>query len=149
MSPENYFTQEQKETMVKAIQEAERNTSGEIRIHFENRCENEVFECAKEAFIRLNMHQTAQRNGILFYIALEDKKLAILGDTGINAKVPENFWDDIKNGMIEKFRTGHICEGVCRGVKETGVQLKKYFPYQQNDVNELPDDISFKNKQND
>lgn len=145
MSPENYFTEEQKDTMVKAIQEAEKNTSGEIRIHFENHCKKDVFECAKETFALLNMHKTAQRNGVLVYIALKDKKLAIIGDQGINEKVPDHFWDDIKNRMIEKFRAGQICEGVCQAVQATGLQLKKYFPYQSDDINELPDDISFKN----
>lgn len=144
LSPEKHFTSEQKDAMVAAIQEAEKNTSGEIRIHFENYCKKDVLDCAAEAFAQLKMHKTALRNGVLVYIALEDKKMAILGDAGINAKVPANFWNEIKNRMIENFRKGQICEGVCNAVREIGIQLKTYFPYQTEDINELPDEISFK-----
>lgn len=143
MSPEKYFTGAQKAAMVAAVQEAERNTSGEIRIHFDRRCQSTPLDSATGTFARLGMHKTVLRNGVLIYIALEDKKLAIIGDAGINEKVPEHFWDQIKDRMIEKFRKGEVCEGVCEAVKEAGLQLKKYFPYQKEDVNELPDDISF------
>lgn len=144
LSPEKHFTSAQKEAMVAAIQEAEKNTSGEIRIHFENYCKKDVLDCAAQVFAQLKMHKTALRNGVLVYVALEDKKMAILGDAGINAKVPANFWDEIKNRMIEKFRQGQICEGACEAVREIGMQLKKYFPCQAEDKNELPDEISFK-----
>ena len=100
---------------------------------------------AAQVFADLKMHKTALRNGVLIYVALEDKQLAILGDAGINAKVPDHFWDDIKNNMIEKFKSGQICEGVCEAVLTAGQQLKAFFPYQADDVNELSDDISFKN----
>ena len=144
LSPEKHFTLEQKEAMVVAIQEAERNTSGEIRIHFENYCKKDVLDCAAQVFAQLKMHKTALRNGVLVYVALEDKKMAILGDAGINAKVPFDFWDEIKNRMIETFRQGLICEGVCEAVRGIGIQLKKYFPCQPGDINELSDEISFK-----
>lgn len=144
MSPSKYFTPEQKAAMVSAIEEAEKNTSGEIRVHFENHCKKEVLDCAAQVFADLKMHKTAQRNGVLIYVALQDKKLAILGDAGINAKVADNFWDEIKNRMINRFKAGQICEGVCEAVLEAGQQLKKYFPYQADDVNELSDEISFK-----
>ena len=144
MSPEKYFTQAQKDAMVAAIQEAEKCTSGEIRIHFQNHCQTNPLDNAVEVFEKLKMHETAQRNGVLIFIALKDKKMAILGDAGINAKVSGYFWDDIKNRMVEKFKSGQICEGVCEAVKEAGKQLKTYFPYQKDDINELPDDLSFK-----
>lgn len=144
MSPEKHFTQQEKDRMVASIQEAERNTSGEIRVHFENYCKKDVLDCAVEVFKELKMHKTSQRNGVLLYIALEDKKMAIIGDSGINEKVPDHFWDSIKNRMIEKFRQGEICEGVCEAVLAAGEQLKKYFPYQTGDINELPDELSFK-----
>ena len=144
LSPEKHFTLEQKEAMVVAIQEAERNTSGEIRIHFENYCKKDVLDCAAQVFAQLKMHKTALRNGVLVYVALEDKKMAILGDAGIKAKVPFDFWDEIKNRMIERFRQGLICEGVCEAVRGIGIQLKKYFPCQPGDINELSDEISFK-----
>lgn len=144
MSPEKHFTPEEKERMVNAIREAEKNTSGEIRVHFENHCKKEVLDCAAQIFAELKMHKTAQRNGILIYIALEDKKVAVIGDIGINSRVPINYWEAIKDRMIVKFREGRICEGVCEAVLATGQQLKEYFPYEKGDINELPDDISFK-----
>ena len=112
---------------------------------FENHCRKNVLDRAAQVFADLKMHKTALRNGVLIYVALEDKQLAILGDAGINAKVPDHFWDDIKNNMIEKFKSGQICEGVCEAVLTAGQQLKAFFPYQADDVNELSDDISFKN----
>lgn len=144
MKPEKFFTREQKEAMVAAIGQAEKDTSGEIRIHFENHSKKDVLDRATEVFAELKMHRTTLRNGVLVYIALEDKKLAIIGDAGINSKVPSDFWDSIKNRMVEKFREGKICEGVCEAVDEAGLQLKQYFPCRQDDVNELPDDLSFK-----
>ena len=113
--------------------------------NFENHCRKNVLDRAAQVFADLKMHKTALRNGVLIYVALEDKQLAILGDAGINAKVPDHFWDDIKNNMIEKFKSGQICEGVCEAVLTAGQQLKAFFPYQADDVNELSDDISFKN----
>lgn len=130
--------------MVAAIQEAEKNTSGEIRIHFDNHTKKEVLDRAAEVFAELKMHKTALRNGVLIYIALQDHRLAILGDAGINSKVPANFWDAIKNRMVEKCKTGLICEAVCEAAIAVGKQLKTFFPYEAGDVNELPDDISFK-----
>ena len=144
MKPSDFFTPAQKTAMVAAIRQAEKDTSGEIRIHFENHCRKNVLDRAAQVFADLKMHKTALRNGVLIYVALEDKQLAILGDAGINAKVPDHFWDDIKNNMIEKFKSGQICEGVCEAVLTAGQQLKVFFPYQADDVNELSDDISFK-----
>ncbi len=145
MSPEKAFTKEQKEAMVAAIQKAEKDTSGEIRVHIENRSKIEVLDRAADVFAELKMHKTALRNGVLIYVALLDHKLAILGDAGINSKVPTGFWDSIKTNMVEKFKQGAITEGICEAVITAGEQLKAYFPYQENDVNELPDDISFSN----
>ena len=116
----------QKTAMVAAIRQAEKDTSGEIRIHFENHCRKNVLDRAAQVFADLKMHKTALRNGVLIYVALEDKQLAILGDAGINAKVPDHFWDDIKNNMIEKFKSGQICEGVCEAVLTAGQQLKDF-----------------------
>lgn len=144
MSPSKRFTPEQKEAMVKAIQAAEKDTSGEIRVHFENHTSKDALDRAAQVFAELKMHRTALRNGILIFIALDDKKMAILGDAGINTKVPANFWDETKNRMIEKFRQGQICEGICEAIREVGKQLKAFFPCQPDDVNELSDEISFK-----
>mgnify|MGYP002566176803 CR=1 FL=1 len=131
MKPSDFFTPAQKTAMVAAIRQAEKDTSGEIRIHFENHCRKNVLDRAAQVFADLKMHKTALRNGVLIYVALEDKQLAILGDAGINAKVPDHFWDDIKNNMIEKFKSGQICEGVCEAVLTAGQQLKVFFPIRQ------------------
>ena len=145
MSPEKAFTKEQNAAMVAAIQKAEKDPSGEIRVHIENRSKIEVLDRAADVFAELKMHKTALRNGVLIYVALLDHKLAILGDAGINSKVPTGFWDSIKTNMVEKFKQGAITEGICEAVITAGEQLKAYFPYQEDDVNELPDDISFSN----
>lgn len=143
MSPEKKFTEEQKAAMVAAIQQAEKATSGEIRVHIENHCRKNVLDRAADVFAQLKMHKTAARNGVLVYVALEDRKLAILGDAGINAKVPANFWEGIKIRMVEQFKQGLITEGISEAVLSAGNALKTYFPYQTDDKNELPDDISF------
>lgn len=143
MTLEKYFTQMQKEAMVAAIQQAEKNTSGEIRVHIEKHCSKSPLDRAVEVFAELKMHKTALRNGVLIYIALEDKKLSIIGDVGINTKVPHDFWDEIKNGMVKNFQAGKISEGICEAIQEAGKQLKQYFPCQEDDINELSDEISF------
>ena len=143
MSPEKAFTQQQKDAMVTAIKQAEKDTSGEIRVHIENHSKIDVLDRAADVFAHLNMHKTVQRNEVLIYVALRDHKSAILGDAGINAKVPAGFWDSIMKNMIAKFKEGKITEGICEAVISAGEQLKVYFPYQADDVNELPDEISF------
>ena len=120
--------------MIVAIQKAEKNTSGEIRIHIENHFTGNILDRAAKVFAQLKMHKTALRNGVLIYVALQ----------GINAKAPDHFWDNIKNQMIEQFKAGKVCEGLCQAVLAVGQQLKTYFPCTENDINELPDDISFK-----
>lgn len=143
MSPEKRFTQAQKDAIVAAIRQAEKDTSGEIRVHIETRCKNDVLDRATEVFAELKMHKTELRNGTLIYLALDDHKLAILGDAGINSKVNDDFWNKTKDIMIAEFRQGQISEGICKGIINVGHQLKQFFPCQEDDVNELPDDISF------
>ncbi len=126
---------------------AELDTSGEIRVHIENQCSGDVMERAAFVFNRLDMHKTEKRNGILFYLAIHHRKFAIIGDQGINAVVPENYWDRIKANMVEKFAEGDFCNGLTDAILDTGVQLKKHFPYQSNDINELSDEISFGEEQ--
>lgn len=142
MSPEKAFTQQQKDAMVAAIKQAEKDTSGEIRVHIENRSKIDVLDRAADVFAHLNMHKTAQRNGVLIYVALLDHKSAILGDAGLMPKYPRTSGSIMKN-MVAKFKEGKITEGICEAVITAGEQLKVYFPYQTDDVNELPDEISF------
>lgn len=140
---EESFSEEERKNIVKAVVEAEQNTSGEIQVHIEKHCKEDVLDRAAKIFSILKMHKTKLRNGVLFYLALEDHKFAILGDAGINNVVQENFWDDIKEHMAANFKDGKISEGIIEGVKMAGNQLKQHFPIQKNDINELPDDISF------
>jgi len=139
----DFLSETDQKKIVDAIKEAELNTSGEIRVHIESYCKGSVLDRAAYIFKKLKMHKTNLRNGVLFYLAYKDRKFAILGDAGINAKVPENFWDEIKERMAAKFREGKFAEGLSEGIIESGNQLKKHFPYQTDDVNELSDDISF------
>ncbi|MCF8359864.1 MAG: TPM domain-containing protein [Prolixibacteraceae bacterium] len=142
-SPSGFFTKEEKEEIKKAIETAELNTSGEIRVHIENHCKEDELDRAAYWFGELKMQKTELRNGVLFYLALDDKKYAILGDAGINAKVPEDFWDKTKELMLGFFKEGKIAQGLSEGIIQAGLQLKEHFPYQSDDINELSDEISY------
>jgi uncharacterized membrane protein len=141
----NFFTAEQQEDILQAIRDAELNTSGEIRLHIETKCKGEVLDCAAYVFKKLGMHKTQQRNGVLIYLSIENRTFAVIGDVGINSVVPENFWESTKQLMINHFRESRFTEGLIEGIAQAGLQLKKHFPYQTNDVNELPDELSFGN----
>jgi len=143
MKPSKFFTEEEKESVKKAIVEAELNTSGEIRVHIEGVCANNVLDRAAYVFEKLAMHKTEQRNGVLFYLAVVDRKFAILGDAGINKVTPDNFWENIKETVSGYFKENKFAEGLIAGIKMAGEKLKTHFPYRKDDINELPDDISF------
>jgi uncharacterized membrane protein YgcG len=141
---QNFLSDSQKADIIKAIQAAERNSSGEIRVHIEKICPTDnVLDRAAELFIELGMGNTAQLNGVLFYLSTDDRKFAVLGDKGIDKVVPENFWESTKNLLKNHFSQGLFAEGLVTGIHSAGEQLKHFFPYQSDDVNELPDDISF------
>jgi uncharacterized membrane protein len=143
MSVENFFSKEEKKQITDAIAAAELNTSGEIRLHMEGKCEIDVLDRAAYLFTKLKLHETEHRNGVLFYLAVHDRKFAILGDGGINKLVPENFWDEIKKTMLGYFKDGKFTDGLSTGILMAGEQLKANFPHQSDDVNELSDEISF------
>lgn len=143
MGVQNFFSEAEKKQIVAAIGEAELNTSGEIRLHVEGPCKADVLDRAAYIFGKLNMHKTELRNGVLFYLAVKDHKFAILGDAGINAKVPANFWDEIKETVLSHFKEGKYADGLAKGIRMAGEKLKAEFPYASDDVNELSDDISF------
>jgi uncharacterized membrane protein len=145
-SVKNHFTKEQRDDIRQAILNAELDTSGEIRVHIEDTCEGDVMDRAADLFKKLKMHKTERRNGVLFYLALKNRKFAILGDKGINAVVPDDYWDDIKVKMLNFFREEQYTEGLIEGISMVGTRLKKHFPYRTDDVNELPDEISFGSK---
>jgi len=146
MQPTHFFTREQKERIQQAIRIAEKDTSGEIRVHIDKICKGDVLDRAAYLFEKLRMHKTNLRNGVLFYLAVNDHKFAILGDAGINNVVRENFWDNIKEVMAEKFREADFAGGFETAILMAGEQLKQHFPYKKDDVNELPDEISFGEK---
>lgn len=146
MSASDFFNKEQKNLIENAIREAELNTSGEIRVHIETEIKGDVLDRAAYLFEYLGMHKTEQRNAVLFYLATKTRKFAILGDAGINTKVPVDFWDKIKESMGLNFAEGKFAEGLSQGILTAGEQLKKHFPFQKNDINELSDEISFGKK---
>ena len=139
----NFFSAKEKEEIKAAIKEAEKDTSGEIRVHIDNHCKEDVLDRAAWWFGKLDMHKTEKRNGVLFYLAVKDHKFAILGDAGINAVTPDDFWDKIKEKMLEHFSEGEFAEGLSTGIRLAGKELQSHFPYQKDDVNELSDEISF------
>lgn len=138
-----FFQPEEEDLIIDAIQEAELNTSGEIRVHLEDNLKTEVLKAAEKTFLKLGMHKTEARNGVLIFIAPEQRKFAILGDKGINEKVPEDFWAEERDIMLAHFKTGAYADGICAAVQQVGAKLKAFFPYQSDDKNELPDDISY------
>jgi uncharacterized membrane protein len=136
---------EQEETQIlEAIRNAEEKTSGEIKLHIESECKSDAIERAIEVFGILKMNETEQRNGILFYVATDSKKFAIIGDEGINEKVPSNFWESTKELMRSYFIQHKFADGITKGIEMAGEQLQTFFPFNRtNDKNELSDDISF------
>lgn len=140
---QNILNREEDQRIVEAIKTAERNTSGEIKVHIENHCKGDVEERSIVVFNKLKLNETKLRNGVLIYIAVKDHKFAILGDEGINQVVEENFWNDVKDTMAAKFREGLFEEGLEAGILRCGEKLKTYFPYQNDDINEISDEISY------
>lgn len=143
MGEKKLINESQQKAIQAAIAEAELYTSGEIRVHVDATCAGNPMEKAIKIFEQLKMHETAQRNGVLFYVAMKDKKLAILGDQGINERVPENFWDAIRDSMIKAFKKGEFSNGLIEGILTAGQQLKSAFPLLQNDENELSNEVTF------
>ena len=143
MKPADFFSSEDRKLIERAVHEAEQNTSGEIRVHIDGKCKGDALDAAAWVFGKLGMQKTKLRNGVLIYLAIEDRKFAIIGDAGINQKVPANFWDDVKTTMEGYFRKGEFTQGLVHGITLSGQHLKKHFPHQKDDVNELPDEISF------
>ncbi len=138
-----YFTKERQQQIVDAIREAELNTSGEIRVHVDKRCRKDVLDRAVEVFHKLKMEQTRDRNGVLLYVAVDSHKTAILGDEGVNAVVSPDFWNGIIDSAVKQFAKGEYAEGIAEAVTAVGEVLKQHFPYRDDDINELPDEISF------
>jgi len=137
------FTDEDQNRIMEAIAEAELLTSGEIRVHVDVKCSGDPVIKAFRAFRKLGMDRTAERNGILFYVATEDRKLAVIGDKGIHEKVQTEFWDQIKDQMIIDFKMLSYTEGLIKGIQQTGEHLKRHFPRKADDQNELSNEVTF------
>ena len=142
MNPKKVFTKEEEGKIVSAIREAELKTSGEIRVHLAQRCRKTPHEEAVKIFEKLGMTKTAERNGILFYLAIQDRKFSVIGDKGIHEKVGPDFWHHVRDGMQAEFQKGELVQGLVEGIRICGEQLVLHFPRREDDVNELPDEIS-------
>ena len=143
MFSKDFFTASEQEAIQASIATAELNTSGEIRLHVDDKCPGDPVAKAIQVFEKLKMHETELRNGVLIYLAVKDHKLAIIGEKGIDEAVPDDFWDVIKNDLVSRFKEGKYTEGLVEGIHASGEQLKAHFPYQSDDTNELSNDISF------
>ena len=141
----DFFTEEEKQQLVDAIQKAEHQTSGEVRIFVESKCKYvDALDRAKEIFFSLKMTETELHNGTLIYVAVKDKQAAVFGDEGIHQKVGEKYWKDVVGKMLLQFRNQKLVDGICQGIYDLGEALKFYFPYNSDtDKNELPDEIVF------
>lgn len=142
MSKEVFLTNEEEQEIVAAISMAEKETSGEIRVHIEKTTSKVPYERALEVFEELKMHHTELKNGVLIYLAVSDKTFAICGDKGINDVVTEDFWESTKDAMMTHFKCGDFKQGLIDGIQKAGAQLKNYFPWQEGDTNELSNEIS-------
>jgi uncharacterized membrane protein len=139
---EDFLTPAEEQEIVQAIALAEKNTSGEIRVHIENHSETPPIARAQEVFDFLKMYQTEARNGVLFYVGVADKQFAIIGDIGIDDVVESDFWDSTKDLVIENFKAKKYKEGLVQGIHRAGERLKSFFPYESDDTNELSNEIS-------
>ncbi len=139
---EDFLSDKEEQEIIKAIRTAEQNTSGEIRVHIERTSKKDIFDRALEVFHFLKMDNTKLENGVLIYVAVDDKNFVIFGDKGINEVVPDNFWDSTKDIMVSHFKNGDFKQGLVEGVLKAGEELQKHFPWEQIDKNELPDNIS-------
>lgn len=135
------FNASEQHELSHAIGLAESYTSGEIQVCVERLCDGEPLERAKYYFEKLGMDKTALKNGVLFYVAVDAHKFAIIGDKGIDAKVPKDFWEEIKETMKLHFSNNQLVEGLVAGIDMAGQQLKHYFPVDDDDINELPNEV--------
>lgn len=137
------FTELEQEQIANAIADAEKLTSGEIRIAIDKHCEGNAFEKATAYFSKLGMDQTSRHNGVLIYLAHADHKFAVIGDRGIDSKVPEDFWETTNIAMKAHFSAGNLAQGIIAGIVLTGEKLAQFFPAENDDINELPNDIIY------
>ncbi len=147
--PRKFFSEDEQQRLREAIAAAERRTSGEIRLHVERDVpaaapvNGDPYVRARDVFATLGMHDTAERNGVLVYLATRSRKFAIVGDEQLHQRVGETFWNDVRDTMAGQFRQDRFVDGLASGLAEIGEKLREHFPYREGDRNELPDDISY------
>ncbi len=139
---ENFLTEAEEQAIVDAILKAEKNTSGEIRVHIEATAKIDHFSRAQQVFHFLKMDNTKDENGVLIYVAVADKKFVVYGDKGIDNAVPRGFWDSTKDVIASHFAKGDFKEGIVQGVLKAGEELEAHFPWDHGDINELSDAVS-------
>ena len=139
---EDFLSKEDEQEIVEAIRMAEKNTSGEIRVHIEKTTSMDAYDRAMEVFHELKMDETELQNGVLIYLAVEDRHFVICGDKGINDVVQDDFWNCTRDIMVEEFKKGDFKQGLIDGITRAGEQLQKYFPFLEGDTNELSNEIS-------
>lgn len=139
---EEFLSKQDEEKVVEAIRTAEKETSGEIRVHLEKSSNGDIWERAMEVFHLLKMDNTKASNGVLIYVAVEDRNFIIYGDRGINEVVPKDFWESTKDAIVDQFKKGNFKQGLIDGILKAGQQLQEHFPWTEGDKNELSDKIS-------
>jgi uncharacterized membrane protein len=137
----DFLNASQEQAIIEAIRQAEMLTSGEIRVHLESEC-SEPVKRAQELFHLLKMDNTKEENGILFYVSIDDKKFALVGDRGIHARVGDDFWSSVRDEVLSRFRESEFQNGLIAGIELVGKKLAAYFPWEVDDTNELSDEIS-------
>ena len=130
------------EAVRQAISEAEAGTSAEIRVHLDHRCPVDPMARARDVFERLSMHRTAARHGVLVYVAIADRKLAVIGDRGIHERVGEGYWQRLVADVLAHFREERPRDGLLHAVAALGAALRQHFPRSPDDRNELRDEVS-------
>jgi len=139
---EDFLTADEEQEIVDAILESEKNTSGEIRVHIETSTSMDHYLRAQEVFHLLKMDNTRESNGVLIYVAVDDKKFVICGDKGIDEVVPKDFWNSTKDVIQNKFKEEKFKDGIINGIHMAGKELKAHFPWKPNDTNELSNEVS-------
>ncbi len=137
-----HFSKTEEEQIISAIKAAEHSTSGEIRFYVESKCDGDAYERGVAIFHHLQLHEKNHRNGVLIYLAVKDKKFAIVGDEGIHTKVTDVFWEDVRSKMLDIFKTGNLVAGVCEGIKLVGEKMKESFPIDPNNTKGYTDKIN-------
>ncbi len=143
LTAEEFLSEAERKQVARAISEAELRTAGEIRVHLEDHIEDELLDHAAFVFEELGMHRTRERSGVLIYVCVADRKVAVIGDKGINERVPLNFWTDVVAVLKLRFSAGQRVEGLSEAVMMVGEKLVRFFPRHADDTDELSNEVSF------